>query len=334
MQFMLPKIKIRNRTIHFSIREERAILLGCMGIALVFWLLVKLSQTYQTDKEVHFQFELADDKAFSDMPPEKINAVIEGTGWDLLFDYIKKSRVHLTYNLRNVDRLNLNVGQITGDITRNLATQKVEVVRVDYDDLNLILEDKDFRTVPVILNASITLASDFYLRDSISLTPDSITMAGPGSKIAFVEQWETDSLHLQEVDKSLVISQSLVTPPPELTLSQKSVQVNIEVERFTEKFFFVPISVVNAPDSIKIFPEKIKVRSVVGLSKYEDISAKDFKLEVDLEGISLNTTKNSVPIILKERPEFVRHVTFSPKSAEFFILQGEEQKKEGNEEVQ
>lgn len=318
---MLPKIKIRNRIIHFSIREERAILLGCMGIALVFWLLVKLSQIYQTDREVQFKFELADDKSFSIMPPEQINAVIEGTGWDLMFDYFKESKVYLAYNLHNTDRLNLNVGQITGDITRNLSTQKVKVIRVDYDDLSLILEDKDYRTVPVHLNAAISLSSDFYLKDSLILLPDSISIAGPGSKIALIEHWGTDSLNLKDIDKNIRIKQKLLTPPPEITLSTQEVEVNIEVERFTEKFFFVPIVVKNAPDSIKIFPEIIKVRSVVGLSKYEEISANDFKLEVDLQNIPLNTSKNSVPIILKEQPSFVRHVTFSPKSAEFFILE-------------
>lgn len=318
---MLPKIKIRNRVVKFTIREERAILMGCIGIALVFWLLVKLSQVYQTDKDVQFRFELADDKSFTVMPPEQINAVIEGTGWDLMFDHFKQSKVYLDYNLRDTDRLNLSVGQITGDITRKLSTQRIKVIRVDYTDLNLSLEDKDYRTIPVHLNASLSLSSDFYLKDSLTLSPDSITVAGPGSKIAFIERWETDSLVLENIDKSINIKQSLISPPPEITLSSKEVAVKIEVERFTERFFFVPITVINAPDSIKIFPELIKVRCVVGLSKYEAISAKDFKLEVDLKDLPLNTTKNSVPIILTEQPDFVRHVNFSPKAAEFFILE-------------
>lgn len=320
MQYMLPRIKIRNRIIQFSLKEDRAILLGCISIALVFWLLVKLSQIYQTDKDIRFKFELADDKSFSVMPPEQINAVIEGTGWDLMFDYFKQPKVSLTYNLQNANRLNLNVGQITGDITRNLSTQKVKVIRVDYDDLNLVLEDRDYRTVPVVLNASFTLANDFYIKDSLILIPDSVTVTGPGSKVALIDKWETDSLILENLDKDKIVNQPLMEPPPEISLSIQEVQVDIKVERFTERFFFVPITIINAPDSIKIFPEIIKVKCVVGLSKYEDLSANDFKLEVDLKGIPLNTSQNSVPIILKEQPGFVRHVNFSPKSAEFFIL--------------
>jgi hypothetical protein len=92
---MLPTIKIRNKKFQLKIREDRAILLICIGIALVFWLLVKLSQTYSTVRPVKFEFQIPENETLSNAPPEDMTVEIEGTGWDLMFDYFSRPEIVL-----------------------------------------------------------------------------------------------------------------------------------------------------------------------------------------------------------------------------------------------
>ena len=95
---------------------------------------------------------------------------------------------------------------------------------------------------------------------------------------------------------------------------------NDKSEQFTEKSLFLPVTVKNAPDSLKIFPNKVKTNFVIGLSQYDAISEKDFQLEVDLNGIPINQANNTAPISLIKQPAEVKNIRFSPKSVQFLFV--------------
>ena len=59
----------------------------CMGIALIFWIFIKLSQEYTAEKQVLFNFQIPSDKAFTKAPPNDLKVDLVGTGWDLMYDY-------------------------------------------------------------------------------------------------------------------------------------------------------------------------------------------------------------------------------------------------------
>ena len=82
---------------------------------------------------------------------------------------------------------------------------------------------------------------------------------------------------------------------------------------------FIPIIVKNAPQQLKIFPNKIKLDCTVALSRYAQLSSANFVAEVDLKGAALNSMNNTVTIVLSQFPNFVRNVKFTPKSAEFYF---------------
>jgi hypothetical protein len=318
---MLPKIRINKNLLKFKIKEDRAILMICMSIALVFWLLVKLSQVYRTQKEVHFSFVLPENRAFVSMPPSDVKAEIEGTGWDLTFEFFANPTSSLFYVLENENSVTLSRGQLRTDILQSFSSSGVKIVEVNYDNIQINLEEKVSKTVPVRLAGRFSFAPEYHLIDKINLQPDSVTVSGPASMVGLVTTWETDSLILRDIQTTITTSVRLKEPPREMELSITKVAVVIPIEQFTEKSLFVPLIIKNPPDdSIRIFPYRVKLNCVVGLSQYNLIEMDDFVMEVDLKGVSLHEGKNTVPIVLTKKPDFVKNVTFSPKSAEFFIL--------------
>ena len=70
-----------------KIPKERAVLFTCFGIALTFWLLVKLSKNYQADLVVQVEYQIPDSLAFIETPPATMRVVASGEGWDLLGNY-------------------------------------------------------------------------------------------------------------------------------------------------------------------------------------------------------------------------------------------------------
>lgn len=313
-------IKIRNKKYKITLREDRAILLSCIGIALVFWLLVKLSQTYRTEKSVTLNFSLPAGKTFRHYPPDDVKAQIEGSGWDLMFSYFNSNRVELGYNLEEIDQFTLNRGQLRADISRALSFKDIIITEVNYDNVEIVLEEEATRKIPIQLAYKIDFAPEFHLQNDILLTPDSVNITGPNSIIENIVSWPSDSLKLENIKANLVQTIDLTNPSKEISITPTSVQVNINVEQFTEKSLFVPVVVKNAPDSIKIFPEIIKLSCVLGLSHYNELDPEDFQLEVDLQKIPVNKGRNTAPIQIAKSPEYIRNITFSHKSVEFFLL--------------
>lgn len=302
-------------------KEDRATLLACIGIAFVFWLLIKLSQTYRAEKQVAFHFDIPPGQALATLAPDDMTVQIEGTGWDLLFDFFSSRTVRLFYDLSGTTQLNLTRAQLRSDILQNLYSNDIAILDINPETLNLDLEEKFFKQVPVVARDSLGFAPEHQLKSPVTLVPDSVEIAGPATLVAAIDKWFTDSLFLPGLKFSVTRMVKLEEPDRELSLSTGQVEARIEVEPFTEKTMFVPLVIKNAPDSLRIFPEKITVSCKLGLSRYDSVSYRDFTAEVDLKGVSPNAPNNSVPIVITQKPGFVESLQFTPKSAKFFIVE-------------
>jgi YbbR domain-containing protein len=310
-------IKISSKRFRFEVKGDQAILIICMGIAFVFWLLVKLSQTYKSQKPVVFDLLIPEGKALTAFPPDDMSAEIEASGWELLFDYFTRRAAVLSYDLSSADQLNLSRGQLRSDIAQNLRANDIKVLELNYDNVLLLLEERASKRLPITVGQSLSFEADYHLKEPVRLMPDSVLASGPRSMVESLAEWPADSLKLQRLRSSQSINLRLRPPPKEISLSVKETTAQVEVEPFTEKSMYVPLLVKNAPDSLLIFPEKITVTVKLGLSKYDSVSFRDFTAEVDLKGA---TDSKTAPIILTRSPDFVRNLQFTPKSAKFFIV--------------
>lgn len=313
-------IKINKSFFRFELKEDRAILLACMGVALIFWLLIKLSQTYRAQKSVGFDIELPEGTTLSTLPPDNLVADLEGTGWDLLFDHFYGGPLTLTYEMQSTGRLQLTRGQLRNDIKQKLYSDDIKILEVNYDQFNFQAEEQAANRVPLLARTDLSFAPEHQLKKPVELTPDSVTLLGPASLVNQFDRWHTDSLQFSGLKQSTAISVKVESPPKEIAVSPRQVTANLEVEPFTEKSVYVPIVVKNAPDSLRIFPEKVTVTSRLGLSQYDRISYRDFTAEVDLQGVTSNSSGTTAPIVITRQPAYIESLYYTPKSAKFFIV--------------
>ncbi|MEM1320419.1 MAG: YbbR-like domain-containing protein [Bacteroidota bacterium] len=305
-------------------KSDRAILIICISIALIFWLLVKLSQSFNAMHQCEIQYELPEGKTFASLPPSKINSQLYGRGWDLLSYYFSGTHSIINFQLDNQSSQTISSSQLKDRIRGGVAS--VEVIELDIDYITIALEDELSRKVPVRLNQELSFAADFQARQAIVLNPDSISITGPQTIIDTIDFWPTVPLILTDLKSSTREVVELVMPKvgSALRIKPTATEAQIEVEQFTQASLFVPITIKNAPDSLRIFPDKIKLNCIVGLSQYKSLKSKLFTLEADLQGIPLNAQNNTVPLNLIQQPEFVRQVNFSPKAVEFFFVKRKE----------
>lgn len=311
-----------DRVRQFRLHGDRAVLITCIGIALIFWVLVKLTQQYTSKKPVRFTYEAPEGLALAKLPPDDVEATLKGTGWHLVFEYLSSKHIPVRFNIDSPGAFRLNRAQLRGEILAALTSNELDITEINYDEINLRAEEKIEKRVPVRRLFQLHFDPAYHLAAPVRFEPDSVSLVGPISLVSRYSSWPTDSLEIKDLTTTLSTPIKLQAPPPEIQLNPQSVQVEVPVEAYTEKSVFVPVQINNPPaDSIKVFPDKIKVTFVVGLSRYDSVQYTDFLIEADLKEASVNQGKNTVPVSLSRTPGFVKNVLLSRNSVEFFILQ-------------
>jgi len=311
----------RFRWEELRIGKDRAILMICIGIALLFWLLVKLSQNYRMAKEVYISIYMPVNKALSSPPPGNIAVQLQGTGWQLLGERLSGKQIRISYDAEAADQVVISSGQLRQDIQKKLSSATLRIIDINLDQIVIELEDEVYKKIPVALISKLDFAPEYQLKEPVHVQPDSILISGPTTLIGSIHTWLTDSLILSDLKHSTRLELALQQPPKGILIEAPVVKAFIEVEAYTAKSLFIQLSIINAPDSVRVFPDKIKLECTVGLSLYNEVDAADFKLEVDIGGVRLKEGKTTVPIVLKRSPAFVRNIHFTPQAAEFFIFQ-------------
>ena len=288
--------------------RERAVLMVCIGIALCFWVLNRLSTKFRKTTPIRLEYFTPSGKALRWIPPQYANVNWQGTGWDLLTG--SKPSVALTVEADSIQTFYL----------RTIVAQQLgnEVFSVSPEQINVEIEDIATKIMPIEAVTQLTFGKGFDLADDIELTPSVITVEGAKSVLENLNVLRTDTLRFQKLKDTVETSIRIATSPI-LKLSQNEVSARLAVEQFTEKSIFVPLTIRNAPQRLQIFPNKIKLDCTVALSRYASLSGENFMAVVDLKNVDVKSKNNTVPIVLLKQPSFVRNVKFSPQSVEFYF---------------
>lgn len=324
----MSEAKLKTQQFRNFLKTDRAILLLCMGIALIFWLFIKLSGEYRTSREINISYIYPESKTFVDKLPTKMIATIKGIGWDLMGDHFSGRKNKVEIELQDLQSQTIDRKQLVAAITNQLpASIQIEDVSLNY--VNVLLDDVSNKKVPILLEKKITPELGFQIK-SITTIPDSVQLNGPTILVGNHNMWNTQLLDLQQLKTSQQVQLNLSpSENDQLKLQPPSVQVNVEVEQLTEHSVFIPITVINPPDSLNIFPKKVKVNYVVGLSQFDQVKAEDIKIVADFRYTSLQAEENTIPVNIVSHPNFLKRVNCSPNSVQFYFIKEEKEKQDG-----
>jgi len=315
----------KGKKVKITIQRDRAILMICVGIALVFWFFVKLNKTYKTSRMVNLNYELPQEVAFTEIPPQKVEATLEGRGWNLMSYFLFYQGPSLSLNVLHFQSNSIDRSELMSRI-ENAVASSLKVTDINHNYIALKYEEKSQKTLPIQLVAEYRFAEGYFQKDSVVLTPDSVVVSGPVSLLEELTNWKTSKLEEKEPLKSDLIKTIPLQAPSkgQISLNPSAIEVQIPVEQFTEQSIFVPVKLINPPDSVRIFPANIQVSFVIGLSQLNTILPSDFELEADLKNIAANSENNTVPVTMTKQPSGLKGLNYSPKSVEFFIISKEE----------
>lgn len=208
-------------------------------------------------------------------------------------------------------------------LASNQFGKQVEFLNISPDTLRFEFGTNLVKKVPVVLNADIEFNQGFDITDSYKITPDSIEVIGPNVLASQIQNVKTEAVVLKQVKSHIKKTVTLELPKnsKDLKFSNSAVILQANVEKFTEGTLKVPVTIKNIPNgkTLKYFPKSVNVTYYTSLNNFNNISAKDFKVECDFS----KTTNNQSFLLpeLKKYPPTVKRVKMNQQHIEFIIVE-------------
>jgi hypothetical protein len=172
--------------------------------------------------------------------------------------------------------------------------------------------------VPVRSNLDIQPAMGYFVREPILFSPDSVLIAGTPEQLADYQSWLTSRTPIRDITYLTRREVSLLQVN-DIEISPAKVTATIKPERYTEGEIEKEIVVENVPvnERIELFPAKVKIKYLVPLESYKQITEKDFRIVIDFEDIDPNA-KYLVPE-LKGTPDILKGLRTEPPYVQYVI---------------
>ncbi len=311
-----------------NIKADKRLIIFLFFVVLstIFWFLNQLEEEYLTEISLPVRYtDFPRDKILVNDLPKHFELRIRAHGYKLL-EY-KISNKFLPYSI-NVNSLTVRTHTRTGKffaetrlLKNNIEDQissELEIVSIQPDTLHFDFAERIFKKVPVVSDLNIEPATQFMIRENAKFTPDSILISGAQPIIDTINCVYTKRIDFKELKKNLEDEIDL-KEINNVVYSEDEVDVNVSIEKFTEGSHKIKLNVINVPDSliIRTFPKEITVKYFVALSDYEKVLPQLFEAVVDYN--QTTGQENKLNIVIKNSPEYIKTLRYSPQLVEYII---------------
>lgn len=325
---MLSKLSFVLNQLFLLLRIERRhlpVFAFLLTLSTLFWILTVLSKDYTTT--VHYKAD------FIDLPVDKL--LIDEEEVDLHLQVIAPGFTILAHRLSFRNELPLSVssfipkkkgnywnyfllGEQSISQIQEVIPTSMQLLHIQPNRIDLLLDEKAERVVPVKLKSSISFKDLFRQKEAVKLEPSTIVISGPKAVVEVFDEINTELLSLEDVDNfknGEIEIQSL--NHSEINYSAKNIKWELKVEQFTEGEIKLPIEMKNVPKGyeIKLFPDEVTVSYLISLDKFDlvkpDMFAAQILFDRDFKRQSVN---------LSRQADFVENVRIFPSKVEYFLI--------------
>ena len=304
------------------------VFLVCVGIATSFWFLNVLNKDYKVELSFPVKYtNLPKNKNLANKPPQKFILEAHAHGFSILRHKLSLAFSPLIFNVnqfagRMVEEADRSSWAIPSQrfiapISDQLSNE-LRISRIWPDTLYFEFDQIVEKRVKVNPKLKIDFKKQYYQNGEIRTRPDSVLVSGPKSILDTLQYVQTKFQIHKKVDRTIQRNVSL--EDSELfDYHPKRVALNIPVEEFTEKQLEIPIAVNGLPENLKInlFPAKIKLTFMAGLSMFSEITADDFEVSVSYQDILRN--KDRLSLSLTRQPANLQSLSISANEVEYLI---------------
>lgn len=294
-----------------------------LAISTSLWFLIKLSKDYSSQTTFVVQFEDVPSDKWIATPSQSVKLSFQADGFrTLAHNLIREQRRTVSISLNEVPYR--HEGNITYSFSSNYVAERIaERLKIDATDITMndatIYFNMDMlksKVVPVTLNEDIRLQRQHERYGLPVITPAYVTVFGTDVALSEIQTIETELLYKENVSQSFTETIELALPNKDVRCDVKQVEVSIEVEKITEKELEVTISPIDSLD-IRFLPPQIKVKCLVAIKDYADITTESFRATVNTDDIAKR--KPILPITIMASDN-IQVISYTPDRVEYMII--------------
>ncbi len=296
------------------------VLLFCSFLA---WLVSKLSDTHTDETTFDLVYtNIPDSLFFLGASKDQLTITARGSGWQFLGSRFatKKLPIDLNGMAHRGNKFFLAEQAFRKQIETKLP-EAMTILRMDQDTLFFNFTRMIRKKVPVVVEATISLAQNYLMDGELQITPDSVLLRGPSEEIDTITSVPSEPVSFTDISSDFKRTLTLVKSGELINTvyERNTVIVSAEVFRFSEKIFQVPVEVANLPEGtqIRTFPNTVEVLCKARLERLKEILPSDFRIIADLEDIKDESP--FLPLYLIEQPEGLPSVQMRQSQVEFIL---------------
>lgn len=294
-------------------------------LAAILWFLNALKGDYETSIQFPVEYiNIPKGRALSAPLPDQITLRVGGSGYALLQYTSLISRPLLTFDMSTLslqrDNQRGNYYTLTRQLFDKVSAQldgNLRLLEIQPDTIRVHFSTVKKRMLPVRPAISVTYQRQYLPKGKPVITPDSVEVSGPAYLLDTMTVIHTGSIVDTGV-KDTIRSTVNVEENRLLQYSHREIEVMIPVEKHTEATLQIPIVPVNFPPGVvvKIFPAKVTLSCMVGISDYEKINPALFRVIVNYNNLG---NEPKLRVELENHPEYVSQVSLQPRLVEFIM---------------
>ncbi len=308
--------------------KNLSVFLICLTLTTVFWLLNAFTKDYSTQLYYPIKYDnLPEEEVVVNELPKFLAVDVNGFGFKLLSFYLFGSldSIAVDYNsglkkYRSEGSLSIIPKSKLKHLINGEIPSDIKIQGLSIDSLRIFTDPIKDKIVAIKPAVNYFLEEQYYLKDSIKVSPKSVLISGPSSLLSELDTISTQKITLSDLDKTMSLDVEL-SLPDKFTCLTKKVRLTIKVDRATEKSLKVPIRIKKdtVAKRVKVFPETTEVIVKVGLTDFDKLQPNQFQFEVDPKSSDL--TKKFLNVRLVKKPNNVEIISFSPRRVEYILIQ-------------
>lgn len=332
MMFSKKDIQAKYRKLELKVRKflqkpqcrEFLIFSFFVFIAFIFWILQTLNDTYETEFTIPLRLKnVPNDVVITSDLPDNLQVTVKDKGTVLVNYMLGQSFMPINVEFEDYKQKGTHVRILSTELQRKVLGQlaaSTALRSVKPDTLDFIYTQGKAKKVPVRMVGTATAERQYYIAGR-NFVPDSVIVYAPQTILDTIKAAYTEEVHLENIVDTVHLNAKLETIKGAKFVPDY-VDLCFYADIFTEKTVEVPVVGVGFPKNklLKTFPSKVNVTFQVGLSRFKNITADDFSIEVSYEELKYNRS-DKCKLRLKTLPVGATHIRISPEKVDYLIEQ-------------
>lgn len=305
--------------------REFLIFLCFLALAGVFWLMMRLNETYEVEvKTVVGYVNVPKNAVLTSGDTDTLRATISDKGFYILTYLYSQTRNPLNVDFtRYAKQGTSGVGTVSSSDLKKLLDARLptstKILSVKPDKLVFYYNDGLSKRVPVVWHGNVK-PQQLYFVAKTRIEPDSVTVYASRAKLDSIKAVYTEELNYTDFRDTLNITASL-SAKPGVKVMPNRVSISFVTDVLTEvKIDGIPIEGINMPEGkvLRTFPSKLCVRFVTGMKNYQGLTSDDFRVVADYREFSENPS-SKCNVVLVAQPEGVSNVRLESDQVDYLI---------------